>query len=300
MTSHAIIPKHLQIETINGVCTARCRMCTINKWTRKPNRMKKEKFEVILGKFVPYIQHLDYLTLHGCGEPLLDRGLPKKISLAKHLGFRGTGFATNCTELNPNTSTDLIESGLDTIICSIDGIKKETHEAIRIGTIFEEVVENVKAFIELRDTMSGTTRVLIRFIRQNLNYEEWPMFYDKWTTYLSHEKGDDVIMFDEHNWGKEETSVNTEHSPLICSDIFERFLVYSDGRVGFCCADDNGFFDLGNVIKDDPLEIYNCEQFWKYRKYMQDGRIGELEHCKGCTIPQLREKKTNPKTMKTG
>ena len=71
--------------------------------------------------------------------------------------------------------------------------------------------------------------------------------------------------------------------------------MYSDGRVGFCCADDNGFFDLGNILDDDPLEVYNCEQFWKYRRYMHDGRIGELEYCKDCTIPHSREKKMDPK-----
>ena len=212
MTLHRIIPKHLQIETINGTCTARCRMCTIGEWTRKPSRMKDKDFEVILRKFIPYIQYLDYLTLHGCGEPLLDLGLPKKISIAKHWGFRGVGFATNCTELTPSTSSRLIESGLDTIICSIDGIKKETHEAIRVRTHFEEVVENVKAFIGLRDKMSGKTRVLVRFIRQKLNHKEWPAFNDKWSKCLSNEKGDGVIVFDEHNWGKKEPLANAEPS----------------------------------------------------------------------------------------
>ena len=70
--------------------------------------------------------------------------------------------------------------------------------------------------------------------------------------------------------------------------MFERLLVYSSGRVGFCCADDNGFFELGNVIDNDPIDIYNSEQFSKYRRYMQKGRISELEHCRGCTIPQSR------------
>lgn len=286
-----IIPKHLQIEPINGVCTSRCTMCTINEWTRSRTRMKREKFEIILRKFRPYIQNLDYLTLHGCGEPLLDRGLHEKVLLAKRLGFRSIGFATNCTELNPTMSWKLIENGLDTIMCSIDGVKKETHEAIRIGTNFEQVVENVKDFISLRDQISGYTRVLIRFIRQDLNYDEWPLFYEYWNKYISKEKGDGVIRFDVHNWGKEEIELNRKD---ICSDIFERFYVYSNGQVGFCCADDNGFFELGNVLDNDPIEIYNNEHFLKYRKYMQEGRINELEHCKGCTIPQSRENKTTP------
>ena len=281
-------------------------MCTIDGWTRKPNRMTENEFEVILRKFIPYIPDLDFLTLHGCGEPLLDRGLPEKISMAKRFGFRGTGFATNCTELNLTISRQLIESGLDTVICSIDGIKKETHEAIRRKTVFQQVVDNVKEFIRIRDDISGNTRVLIRFIRQKLNYEEWPDFYNEWSKHISYQKGDDVIRFDVHNWGKHssqqsdgEQSFDPQH-PFICSEVFERLCVYSNGQVGFCCADDNGFFDLGNVLKADPIEIYNNEQFLKYRKYMYEGRMGELEHCKDCTIPWARSQKTNPRVMKTG
>ncbi len=123
---------------------------------------------------------------------------------------------------------------------------------------------------------------------------------------ISQKKGDDVIRFDVHNWGKEKhvdqqvNQASDVDSSLICSDIFERLFVYSSGRVGFCCADDNGFFELGSVIEDDPIDIYNCERFSEYRRYMQEGRIGELEHCKDCTIPQSRSRKTNPHKMKTG
>ena len=155
MGNQKVIPKHLQIETINGVCTARCTMCTIDKWTRKPYCMTIEEFKAVIHKFVPYVDHLDFLTLHGCGEPLLDRELPEKISIAKKLGFHGTGFATNCTELDEKMSFRLIKSGIDTIICSIDGIKKETHEAIRRKTNFELIVQNVKASINIRNSIGG-------------------------------------------------------------------------------------------------------------------------------------------------
>lgn len=300
MQKQVIIPKHLLIETINGYCTARCTMCTFPTWTRKPRRMTENEFEIILRSFSPYIEHLDYLTLHGYGEPLLDKGLPEKIALAKGLGFRGIGFATNCTELNGELAGRLVEAGLDTIICSIDGIRKETHESIRIKTNFEQIVENVKRFIEIRNN-HGATRVLIRFIRQKLNFEEWPAFHQEWIRLLDPDKGDDVIRFDVHNWGDkineyEEKTWDTDHSStFICSDLMERFIVFSDGNVGFCCADDNGFFKLGTIPSDDPIEIFNNELFTHYRNTMREGRVDELDVCKNCTIMRSRLKKTNPR-----
>jgi len=264
--------------------------------------MTNEEFKAIIHKFVPYVEHLEFLSLFGCGEPLLDKELPGKIAIARKLGFHGIGFATNCTELDEKMSLRLIKSGLNTIICSIDGIKKETHEAIRRKTNFERIVQNVKGFTNIRNDISGGTRILIRFIRQELNREEWPAFHAEWVNHINPEKGDDVIRFDVHNCGGdlgdgEEMDHRNEETPsdLVCSDIVERFFVYSNGDVGFCCADSNGFFGLGNIIKDDPVEIYNNDIFSKYRRFMKAGRIQELPHCNRCTIMQSQMTKSNPK-----
>ena len=289
-----VIPKHVQIETINGVCTARCTMCTIETWTRKPIVMNKEIFSRILEKFKPYLQGIHYITLHCCGEPLLDREISEKVKIAKEMGFIGTGFATNCNGLDEYKSHELIEAGLDTIICSIDGINKHTHESIRIGTNFEEIVSNVKKFIKLRNK-SGKTRIMVRFIRQEINKEEWPLFFDYWSKQLDKDFGDEVVKFDVHNWGDkldDYTSLDLNKSigvdDFICQDIFERIIIYSNGDVALCCADDNGFYNLGNVIESDPIRIYNNRIFNYYRKMMLEGRILELKHCKTCTIPRSR------------
>lgn len=292
-----IIPVHVQIETVNGACTARCTMCTIGSWTRKPGQMNEETFSKILTKLVPYRQTINYLTLHGCGEPLLDKELPEKVAIAKKMGFRGTGFATNATELDENVAKRLIDSGLDTIIVSIDGLDKATHEAIRIRTDFDKVIANVMRFIDIRNA-SGKTRVLVRFIRQKINYDQWPEFLKLWTGRLRPEMGDGVLRFDVHNWGSKledaggaSDSTNVAKAPMICQDVFERLYIYSNGDVALCCADDNGFFRLGNAIEDDPIAIYNNTIFTNIRYMMKQGKLGELEHCKNCTIPTSRANK---------
>jgi len=297
-----VIPKHIQIETINGVCSTRCIMCTLQTWTRKPNVMDKDTYRIILAKFKPYRQDIQYLTVHGCGEPLLDKELPEKVKIAKKMGLKGTGFATNCTELDEHKSQELIEAGLDTIICSIDGINKHTHEAIRVGSNFEEIISNVKNFIKIRNE-SGKTRVMVRFVRQELNRQEWPSFFEYWSKWLNKDFGDEVVKFDVHNWGG--TLENYQSKDLnrrmglgnyICQDVFERMWIYSTGDVALCCADENGFYDLGNVIDTDPIKIYNNEIFSHYRKMMLEGRSLELEHCQTCTIPRSRFLKKESKS----
>jgi len=140
-------------------------------------------------------------------------------------------------------------------------------------------------------------KIIIRFIRQKLNQHEWPAFFEFWSNQLDKNYGDQVVKFDVHNWANEQSNCGADVNQYlklpdsICVDVFERMLIYSNGEVGLCCADENGFFKLGNVISSDPIEIYNNEIFTHYRKMMQAGNIFNLEHCKTCTIPRSRSLK---------
>lgn len=299
-----LIPHHVQIETINGVCTSKCIMCNFKEWTRKPRVMSYDEFCGLMRKFEPHRDEIDYFTFHGDGEPLLDRNLPDKIAFAKDRGFKGLGLATNCTELDEVMARRLLDARLDTLICSVDGTRKETHEAIRVGTDFDEVVANVKRFLALRDAeYPDGTRVLVRFIRQQLNYDEWEPFHELWSGLVSPGKGDDVIRFDVHNCAgsvEDYESKACDDDPIggyVCGYLFDRLIIFSDGRVALCPPDANGYFDHGNVFTDDPIAIFNDKHFTKYREYMEAGRGGELEHCRNCTLPRSNSKKTNPGAM---
>jgi hypothetical protein len=289
-----VIPSQIQIETVNGMCTARCIMCVRDSWTRKPNIMDNDTYASIIEKFIPYREHIRYVTIQGHGEPLLDRKIAEKVRITKEMGFRGTGFATNCTELDEHRAQELINAGLDTIICSIDGINKDTHEAIRVGTNFDQIVSNVKNFIRIRNR-SGSTRVMVRLVRQELNREEWPAYFDYWSEQLDASFGDKVVKFDVHNWGGDleeyesmDINADLEMGDGICEEVYERLVIYSNGNLALCCLDDNGFFDLGNAIDSDPIDLYNGEIFGYYRREMEAGRIRELEHCKTCNIMRSR------------
>lgn len=295
-----LMPSHIQLEVVGGkgMCNAHCAMCTKDKWLRPPLIMSEELFELIIDQLEPFKEHIDFLTLHGNGEPLLDKKMAKKVKYAKQKGINGVGFATNCSFLTEKVAAELIEAGLNTIICSIDGIRKETHEAIRPGTVFETVVENVKRFLELRNRL-GKTKVFIRLIRQELNKNEFPEFEKYWKSLLNPAFGDDVLVFNIHNWGSQfdvDNKINEEFgnpNPIvtICTDLYQRLLVFPDGDLGFCDADFNGFYNMGNLRKEHFLTLYNGEKLRFYRESMERGEIGELPFCKDCTIPISRANK---------
>ena len=211
------IPTHIQIETVNRYCNARCPMCTIKfvpDWdkesidelsykgvSRTAEFMSLETFKIIAAKFAPHINTIRFLSLHGCGEPLLDKSLSEKVAFAKDVGFKQVGFTSNCSGLTEKTSLKLLNAGLNCIIPSIDGLTKDVHETIRPRTKYDEIVRNVRRFIELRDAGEYNCKVLVRMVRQQLNIHQWDDYNTYWKKYLSVSKGDDVLGFDIHNTG---------------------------------------------------------------------------------------------------
>ncbi len=290
-----IIPEHVQIEPVGGACTAACPMCTIDIVKRNPTVMAVETFELILKKFLPYKDKIKLVSSTGMGESLLDKNLHTKIAIARDLGFSGRGFTTNATNLTEERSRAVIYAGLQTLICSIDGIKKETHETIRPRTKFEVVRSNVENFLKIRDELKAPTRLVVRFVRQQLNKDEWPAYQKYWSDRIDRARGDLVVKFDVQNWGGsledyQDLDVNEGvfFDKAVCEDVFRRIWIHSDGGVALCCADESRFYKIGNVIEEDPIKVYNSEVFRKHRKMMLAGRIGELDHCKDCTMPRSR------------
>lgn len=256
--------------------------------------MKDDIYERVLQNFLPYCDKIEKVSFFNYGEPLLDPKIGPRIARARKLGFRGTGISTNATELNKDKSKSLLDAGLEALICSIDGVKAQTHEKIRPGAKFNEIIENILNFIKLRKQQKSDTRLIIRFTAQQLNIDEWLDFKEFWLKRLDSSYNDIVFFMRVHSWGTgnedfEFQDMFRDQSAYICPDFLTKQYIFADGSAAFCCADYNGEFkDLGNAAFEDPIEIYNKPIFKKYRDYMRQGRIGELDLCKDCSIPMSR------------
>lgn len=104
-------------------------------------------------------------------------------------------------------------------------------------------------------------------------------------------------MHNVHNWGKGEKTV-ARREVFLCPDLFEKIVVYADGRMALCCVDDNGCMNFPSVLDLPPLETFNGKVFNHYRELMKQGRVDELERCKNCTVLDARMTKVKPRHMK--
>ena len=122
------VPEHepvcLYLETTNR-CNLLCTTCPRTyEELEPPADMSWELFTSI----VDQIKDLNRAVLHGVGEPMLVKNLPRMV---RYLKDRGTYvlFNTNGTVLNERNGRALIAAGLDELRVSFDAANAETYRA---------------------------------------------------------------------------------------------------------------------------------------------------------------------------
>ena len=280
-----VIPKKIQIDIITGICNIDCIMCNVNDLKIK-KIMDFDVFEDIVSSLERYKESFEQITLVGVGEPLLDKKVVDKITLLKSKSFTGIGLYTNGTLLDETFTDTILFAGLDSLIVSIDSINEETYSKIRQGGRIEDVLKNVLSFRDRRNALGAHTKIIIRFTKQDLNKNEYPAFLKYWQNELNFTLGDLVLCYDVHNFGgnKETSSLVSSNISIKCPEVFDRLYIRVDGEVGLCCGDINYQERIGSIIENDVVELYNNDIFNRYRDFMQNGRLHELELCKNCTI----------------
>jgi MoaA/NifB/PqqE/SkfB family radical SAM enzyme len=149
------VPEHdpvcLYLETTNR-CNLLCTTCPRTyEELEPPADMSWELFTSI----VDQIPRLQRAVLHGVGEPMLVKNLPRMV---RYLKDRGTYvlFNTNGTVLNEKNGRALIEAELDELRVSFDAANAESYRAIRGKNYFNRILKNVRAFRALQEREGHT------------------------------------------------------------------------------------------------------------------------------------------------
>lgn len=278
-------PKFFLIETIN-VCNARCVMCGIDFSKKQKTTMSGSLFDKIADELSQYSSHLEKVMLYLDGEPLLDRRIAARIRRMKQAGVRRVNVASNASLLNSERGVELIESGLDEIYITLDSLRKEIYESIRVGLRFETVLENILGFIDLRNSLNPNLMIRMQFIVQDRNRGEAVEFERYWAKLLA---GNDQIAIQKaHNWASavEVPAVGDEESvnAIPCIALWGTLAIHVTGEVGLCCMDSESKILLGNVEREPISEIWSGNRLRAIRDSHLRGERRGLPLCDGCTL----------------
>jgi radical SAM protein with 4Fe4S-binding SPASM domain len=165
------LPRELYIETTNR-CNLKCRTCP--QYFGMPEDfadLTPELVDCILGQF-PFVRRV---VLHGIGEPLLNKDLPRIIENVKRRGAYAL-FNSNGLLLRDKLVEPIIRAGLDELRVSVDSASPETYALVRgMDGGFERIVANLRSLAALKTTLgSATPKVSLWITGMKSNVGELP------------------------------------------------------------------------------------------------------------------------------
>jgi MoaA/NifB/PqqE/SkfB family radical SAM enzyme len=145
-------PVCVYLEVTNR-CNLLCETCPRTfEELEPPADMSWELFTSI----VDQLPGLTRAVLHGVGEPMMVKNLPRMIRYLKQRGVYVL-FNTNGTLLAPRKRGEIIDTGLDELRVSLDAAEAQSFFKVRGKNFFDRIVRNVGEFIVLQKEIGAST-----------------------------------------------------------------------------------------------------------------------------------------------
>ncbi|MEW6088675.1 MAG: radical SAM protein [bacterium] len=277
--------KHYPIVArINTIpyCNLLCPGCKGEKYKdvkESTHIIKFEEYKKIIDKIS---KHLMLAILYDEGEPLLNNDIYKIISYTNSLNI-STTISTNLSfKMTEKNIDNLILSGLDRLIVSLDGMTQEIYARYRVNGDVELVKDNLKKIIEAKKKHNKKYPVIdVQFL--NFGYNEHEM-HD--AEKFSYSVGADTFSSYDANFhgcypfdGSE-----SERVKLGCSCIWTALHINNDCMVYPCnYGEDNGFEPIASIYENDFNAFWNGEFIQKLRKgFNKKNKKLEYWQCKQC------------------
>ena len=289
------IPPVLTIEPTN-MCNLHCPLCTTGsgEMERIAGRMSLETFKQIIEKMG---DDIFFLLVYHQGEPYMNKHFFDFVEMAKEKNIYVT------TSTNGHYFTDLniqktLDSGLDSMIISIDGVDQESYERYRVGGQLQRVLDGTKNLLAERNKRGlRIPNIALQFLVMKHNEEQIAQVKE-----LSEHLGIDRLLIK----NIEVRSLVEAEKWLPTNDKFRRYdysgenykvkgadkksctrpwlstLINWDGTFVPCCFDKNGKYPMGNIHHFNTVdELWRGSDFSAFRSKLLSDRK-QIDICRNC------------------
>jgi len=305
------LPKEIQIEpTIN--CNLDCIMCNREARMRGARDMTLKEFKQIINQF----PDLKKIHLHGIGESFLNKDFLNMINYAKQKRIY-VCFNSNFTLVHKDFAERLVDLKVDEIRASLDSANKETYQKIRRHDMFDKVIENIKNLAQVKKEKNSNLpylKVVVVATKYNLvdlpnlielacslgvneifvqNLQSWSKKEFRETV-----KKENSIFYEDRKKVQEAFKKTRETAEKLgvklsqpqlkekkfsCTWPWTSCWVSVEGFVTPCCnCSDPRTKNFGNLFEKPIEEIWNSQEYNKFREDLKSGNIPEV--CKECII----------------
>lgn len=283
-------PYLVDIMTKSG-CNASCVFCPSGKPFLKVSHgtMPDELYQKIIDeaskhtvlRLAPFLQN----------EPLRDPKIHERVEYARRKMPRYTQIRliSNGSLLTEEAGYNLIHAGLDKLIISIQSIEKDVYEETMRGLKFEQTMENVTRFVELKHRLGVKNpdfeiwMVRTKYVEEKLKVHK--AFWSKRGIKLKARKLNNQASpeLEERMRQRGDIPADDWQYAQYCAIPFWRSWITWTGDMILCCADWHRSTVLGNVMGSSIEEIWNGPAYQEHRRRMLCGDVAGLlcENCKG-------------------
>jgi radical SAM protein with 4Fe4S-binding SPASM domain len=290
------MPFSLSIEPTTA-CNLGCPECPsgLKQFTRPTGRLDLALHEKMIAQLKRSVFYINYYFQ---GEPFLHPNFLELIKEAKRNKIY-TSTSTNAHFINEKMAGDIVESGLDRLIISIDGLTQETYENYRIHGKLDKVIAGTKEMIQAKLRLnSSTPHLIFQFLAVKPNEHEIPQVFE-----LGKEMGIDEVRIKsaqlyEFENGNPLMPENEKYSRYRkqadgtykmkyklgnhCWRMWSSSVLTWDGKVVPCCFDKDAKHVLGTVADNDFKTIWHHPQYNAFRNAVLTGR-NDIDICKNCS-----------------
>ena len=262
-------PVCLYLEVTNR-CNLLCETCPRTFETLEPPAdMSWELFTSIVDQ-VPDIARV---VLHGVGEPMLVKDLPRMVRYLKDRGVYVL-FNTNGTLLQPKQFGTLIDSGLDELRVSLDAADRASYLRVRGKDFFDRIVRDVGRFVAHQRSVDATTpRVSLWLTGLKETIEQLPDFVRLAAQMGVREVHLQRLVFDEDGYGMARSHLSLFESTQ-ASELASIETATMLGRDLGVTLDASGATEPGVSLKrqSEDLPWATCRRPWSLMYFTAHGR----------------------------
>ncbi len=289
-------PFSVSIEPTTS-CNLRCPECPsgLRQFSRNTGMLTMDLYQKIVNEIG---NKLMYMILYFQGEPYLN---PSFFDIVKDAKSRRiyTATSTNAHFLNDENSRKTVESGLDRIIVSLDGIGQETYAAYRVGGRYQRVLDGVENLVKWkRKLKSKTPHIILQFIvfRTNehqidevkalsnkLGVDELQL---KTAQVYEYKNGNPLIptidKYSRYRQKKDGTWEIKNDFRNKCYRMSVSCVITWDGLVVPCCFDKDAIHQMGSLKTHSFEEVWKSEPYKAFRTKVITNRKS-VDICTNCT-----------------
>ena len=280
------------------VCNFRCIYCAhslgkdelYKSYGLNNRKMTTETIGLLCEQSKMFPNKYKLVSFMGHGEPLCNKKLPLFVKMVKDADIsRRTDIITNCSLLTREMSDALIESGLDVLRVSLQGITDESyHKTCNTDIPFEKIRSQIEYFYK---RSSGKCKVYVKIMDVSLEEGQEEEFYKLFANISDRMFIDKVKpVYDKVYYTEKQCDISIDrygrphNQRIVCPQPFYMLSVWPDGEVAPCDALYKAS-SLGNIHNTSITKLWNNVQHVSFcNSQLKGGRFHD-PCCKRCCAP---------------